>query len=80
MVWALEIKFVAHTTRCKHPFGKPDRLSPHLEELLYTESHWFLKLLKNALGLFMAFKRVESRWTLEQDSGLSPVREEQGNV
>lgn len=40
------IKFLAHTTRRKHPFSKTDSLSPHLEKLLFTESHWFLKLLK----------------------------------
>lgn len=34
-------EFVAHTTSCKHLFGKTDNLSPHLEEFLFTESHWF---------------------------------------
>ena len=46
MVWAFVMALPVHTTRCKHPFGKMDSLSPHLEELLFTESHWLLKLLK----------------------------------
>lgn len=40
------IKFLARTTRRKHPFSKTDSLSPHLEKLLFTESRWFLKLSK----------------------------------
>lgn len=46
VVWALVIELVAHTTRCKHPLSKADSLSPHLEEFLFTESHWVLKLFK----------------------------------
>lgn len=35
VVWALGIELVAHTARCKHPLGKADSLSPHLEEFLF---------------------------------------------
>lgn len=57
VVWALVLELAAHTARCKHPLSKADSLSPHLEEFLFTESHWVLKPFQMHYD-FRSFQRV----------------------
>lgn len=60
VVWALAMALLVHTARGKHPFSKMDGLSPHLEEFVFTKSHWLLKLKKKIN------KKPLRLWTFER--------------